>query len=113
MALRDRSFAGPYPYSDSTPFKILAGNEKSMPLPDLMQVLDSIQRGQGSQYAAAMKGTVTAQVPELDTKCSRIFEMCLGRENNNYEKCIQTDLQGCLASSTSSEPNPTGHMPYS
>ena len=94
-ALADRSFAGPYAYSDSAPFKVLAGTQKSVPIEYVIEALDEIQAGQGAHHSESMKGVLKPTMPEKDRLCNELFDAC--RLIGDFSTC-HAALDQCMAS---------------
>lgn len=76
--LRDRSFAGLFPYETNTPQKVFAGNQPYVPVSTMVDALDALQKGKGpgSPYAAGL------------------YQAAVGRKDECRDGCMQT-LQAC------------------
>lgn len=85
-AMADRSFAGPYAYSDNSPFKVLAGTQKSVPIEYVIEALDEIQAGHGSHHAPAMQGVLKSDMPKAQRDQNSAFLACMAK-TKDYAAC--------------------------
>jgi hypothetical protein len=105
-AMRDRSFAGPYAYSSSLPFKVLAGEEKSVPVQYIVEALDEIQSGLAQpQQVVDMRKKIEPGNGSCVSKCGDQFFQCLGtrdvasvKDTDKFKTCTAQVVKSCLPS---------------
>ena len=106
-AIRDRSFAGLFPYSNNTPMKVFAGHEPSVPVSVLIDALDEMQAGGASHAArAGAKASLVPQFGACVNQCQKQHESCLQMATNggslsslqggDWNKCHQSLMNVCM-----------------
>lgn len=106
-AMKDLSFAGPYPYASNTPQKVFAGEERSVPIGYVMEALNEIQSGQAAPvHTAIIKGALHPKQTSCMSKCQNEFNNCLGGDmtkasSDQVVMCSKKFKDECMASCSS------------
>jgi hypothetical protein len=90
-AMKDRSFAGLFPYANNTPQKVFAGQEPYVPVAVVVDALDELQSGGGGGgYATggSMQQAASMQLQACHLKCKQVHESCM-QQSGSAPQCVQ------------------------
>lgn len=98
-ALRDRSFAGLFPYASNTPMKVFAGNEPAVPVAVIVEALDDMQAGSAnSKVASGAKERIAPKVNMCMSQCQQQHEACLQAAGGSMSAVPKDAWAQCNAS---------------
>ncbi len=98
--MRDRSFAGLFPYASNAPMKVFAGNQPAVPVSVLVDALDTMQGGGATKgQAEQMRYAAGAKLSACQSTCQAQYQQCAASAQGSTDaaKACHASAQSCAA----------------